>query len=104
MVDKSCIDRWLNDEEVPSHEHLFMLYDVIVTSDVVQSPVVTFVAMAAQPARDVSPLGKTMLPNVWEYMNRPAFSDLSTQLANLSPEEGDKLLESLYPAQRADPS
>ena len=45
-----------------------------------------------------------MLPNVGDYMSRPAFSPLSSQLAKLSPREQERMLEQTYLEQSVAPT
>jgi hypothetical protein len=92
------IQNWLEDREIPRPDHLFMIIEVLKNSDGVRrEPIKRFETVSTQRATEVSPFGKLMLPTVKEYMERPAFSDLSSQLAKLSSEDQGKLLLELYP-------
>ena len=89
---------WLKDEAVPRPSDLAMIWITLErSSDVLKGPMELFRQMANLPARKVSPFGKRMLPTVWEYMHRPAFSELSSKLAKLSAKDQEELLDGLYP-------
>lgn len=92
-VSEPAISQWVGDKTIPRPDLLYMMVDVLEHStDVPEAPLKAFQAMAQQAATEVSPHGKRMLPTVWAYMTRPAFSELSSTLAKLSPEEQAKLL------------
>jgi hypothetical protein len=96
-VSEPAISQWVGDKTIPRPENLYMIVATIQqSSGVPEAPLAIFKTMAQRIATEVSPHGKRMLPTVWEYMMRPAFSELASRLAKLSPAEQEKLLEETY--------
>jgi hypothetical protein len=96
-VSESAISQWVGNKTIPRPDLLYMMVDVLEQSTgITKGPLEAFKAMAHKPGTDVSPHGRRMLPTVWAYMTRPAFSELSSTLAKLSPEEQAKLLFEQY--------
>jgi len=79
------IDKWVKEEVLPRPYQLHMTYDMIENSSKAdQEPLKIFKEMAQRPSTKVSEkYGKLMLPSVWDYMHRPAFCNLSSELAEL---------------------
>jgi hypothetical protein len=92
-VSEPAISQWVGDKTIPRPDNLYMILDILQQStDIPEAPLRSFKDMARRNAIEVSPHGKRMLPTVWEYMTRPAFSDLSSKLAKLSTEDQEKFL------------
>lgn len=104
LIEQERISAWLEEESIPSPYQLNMILIVLENPGsyhldmmIPQEYITKFKEMSLMPARNVSKFGKRMLPTVQEYMNRPIFSELSNQLARLSSQEQEELLEQLYP-------
>ncbi len=92
------IDDWLADTSIPRPHDLNMIVITIErSSDMKKEPLEKFIEVTQRRATEVSPHGARMLPTVCEYMKRPAFNELSSQLAKLEPQEQAKLLLRIYP-------
>ena len=97
-VSEPAISQWLSDKTIPRADNLHMIVVTLEQSSrIPEMPVAEFRAMAHRPAIEVSPHGARMLPTVWEYMTRPASSELSSRLVKLAPTEQVRLLEAVYP-------
>jgi hypothetical protein len=96
-VSTAAISQWVNDKTIPQPDYLYTIYEMVKGSDLPsEEPLINFREIAKLPAYEVSPHGRRMLPNIWSYMTRPVFDDLSKKLARLAPEEQEHLLESIY--------
>lgn len=96
-VSAPAISQWVGDKTIPRADNLHMIVITLERStDVPEGPIAAFKEMARCPATKVSPHGKRMLPTVWEYMTRPAFSELSNKLAKLPENEQEKILENEF--------
>src|ERR1043166_8242176 len=96
-VSESAISQWVTDKTIPHADHLYVIFATLKGSDIPsEEPLNYFRQIAQLQATEVSPNGRRMLPNVWAYMTRPAFDDLSRKLVNLSPSEQEELLESMF--------
>jgi hypothetical protein len=98
MIKEALIDRWLAEKDLPKPYWLHMIWLALETSsNIPKEPLDKFKTMALKSSKEVSDkFGTLMLPTVWEYMNRPAFCELSSKLAPLNPKEQEKLLEEFY--------
>ena len=67
------IERWLKEESLPRSDHLCMLWSFIELhlGDIPEGPISFFKEIANYPAEKVSAFGEQMMPNVWEYMQKP---------------------------------
>lgn len=97
MVKNDAVDDWLADKSIPRPSDIFMAYSSVTYYDCNSKPAEPFKIMAEKRASLVSPLGDLMLPTVWAYFHRPAFSEVSSKLAKLDNAGKVKLLQSLYP-------
>jgi energy-coupling factor transporter ATP-binding protein EcfA2 len=97
-IKESAISQWLSEETIPKATNLNMVFVTVErASDADKGPLETFRQMATLPALEASPRnGKRMLPTVWEYMKRPVFDQLSSELAKLTPAEQEQLLEERF--------
>lgn len=97
-VSPPAISQWVGDKTIPRPDTLYMILDILQQStDVPEGPIKSFKALAQRRATEVSPHGKRMLPSVWAYMMRPAFSELSSRLAKLSPADQERVLAEKFP-------
>ena len=97
-VTEATIQDWTEDKDLPRPDQLYVIVVTLQrSSDVPEEPLKIFDWVSKISSVQVSPLGKRMLPNIFTYMMRPAFSDLSGRLAKLSIEEQENLLVNLYP-------
>lgn len=97
-VQPAVLQSWLDDIAVPrSYALNLILLTCQNSSDINPIALANFVEMCNLPARQVSPHGKLMLPTVMEYLKRPVFSDLSSQLAKLDLIQQTELLDRIYP-------
>ncbi len=96
-VTEAAISQWVGDKTIPRPDILFTILATLKRStDVPQDPLREFTRVAEQPSTSVSPNGVRMLPTIWQYMTRPAFSELSGRLAKLPMPEQEKVLEEIY--------
>ena len=100
-IKEPAISQWLSEETIPRASNLNLIFVTVErASDAEKAPLEAFRRMAQRPATEVSPKnGRRMLPNVWAYMKRPIFDELSNKLAKLSPAEQERLLEERFPAE-----
>jgi hypothetical protein len=97
-VTEPAISQWVGDKTIPRPDNLHMIVITLErSSGVNRAPLRSFKSMAQLKATEVSPHGKRMLPSVWEYMMRPAFSELSGKLAKLPIAEQERLLDEMFP-------
>ena len=96
-VKQAAISQWVHDITIPRPDHLYVIFDTLKSSDLQDEERLTiFREISNRPSISVSPRGKRMLPTIWEYMTRPAFSELADRLAKLPPAEQEKYLEERY--------